>query len=41
MSNSMDIEEIRAKYSIYNDLKNLLWLWKLWLQKLIKSLWLY
>jgi hypothetical protein len=24
MSNSMDIEEIRAKYSIYNDLKNLL-----------------
>ena len=24
MSNSMDIEEIRAKYVIYNDLKNLL-----------------
>lgn len=24
MSNSMDIEEIRAKYGIYNDLKNLL-----------------
>ena len=24
MSNSMDIEEIRTKYVIYNDLKNLL-----------------
>ena len=24
MSNAMDIEEIRAKYVIYNDLKNLL-----------------
>jgi hypothetical protein len=38
MSNAMDIEEIRAKYVIYNDLKNLLWLQILWLQKLIKFL---
>jgi len=38
MSNAMDIEEIRAKYVIYNDLKNLVWLQILWLQKLIKFL---